>query len=148
MAPLFFIRGVIDMDYIDLMQGKYYQLECGKYYKKIPKAFETVSETAQDPDTVGVPFDYETLDPTEWHYKQLLQNLIDKQAASVTIKTKTALEWRDNGYISTMDGRLYSIISVTEDVRAASREARSLFAVPVGTEYIIRLVEIDNPWEI
>ena len=48
------------MDYIDLMQGKYYQLECGKYYKKLPQVTQA---DRQDPDTVGIPFDYETLDP-------------------------------------------------------------------------------------
>ena len=133
------------MDYIDLMRGKFYQLECGKYYIKLPTSSQT---ERQDPDTVGIPFDYETLDPTEWHYKQLLQNLIDAQAATATIKTTDRLEWRNNGYIVAMDGRLYRIISVTEDVRAASREARALFAVPVGTEYVIRLVEIDNPWGV
>jgi hypothetical protein len=103
-------------------------------------------DTVQDPETVGIPFDYETLDPTEWHYKQLLQNLIDTEAASVTIKTKTALDWRNNGFIVTMDGRLYRIISVTEDIRATSVEARAIFAVPVGTVYLLRLIEIDNPW--
>jgi hypothetical protein len=136
------------MDYLDLMQGKYFQLQCGKYYKKIPAAQIPSNDTIQDPDTVGVPFDYETLDPTEWHYKQLLQNLIEAQAATVTIKTKARLDWRNNGFISAMDGHLYKIISVTEDVRSATHEARALFAVPVGAEYVIRLVEIDNPWGI
>lgn len=136
------------MDYLDLMQGKFYQLETGKYYKKLPTARVPEKTIRQDPDTVGIPFDYETLDPTEWHYKQLLQNIIDAQGATVTIKTKSALEWRNNGYIVAMSGTLYRIISVTEDVRAASAEARALFAVPVGTDYVIRLVEVDNPWGI
>lgn len=137
------------MDYLDLMQGKYFQLQSGKYYKRLPTAVMPAAESApQDPDTVGIPFDYETLDPTEWHYKQLLQNIIDAQGATLTIKTKSALDWRNNGYIAAMSGNLYRIISVTEDVRAASSEARALFAVPVGTEFVIRLVEIDNPWGI
>ena len=66
----------------------------------------------------------------------------------MTIKTKEHLEWRNNGYILTMDGRLCRIISVTEDVRAASLEARAMFAIPIGTEFVIRLVEVDNPWGI
>ena len=136
------------MDYLDLMQGKFYQLETGKYYKKLPTAKVPGDSTVQDPDTVGIPFDYETLDPTEWHYKQLLSNIIDAQGATVTIKTKSALEWRNNGYIVAMSGNLYRIISVTEDVRAASPEARALFAIPVGTDFVIRLVEVDNPWGI
>ena len=136
------------MDYLDLMQGKFYQLETGKYYKRLPKATTPGSGEMQDPDTVGIPFDYETLDPTEWHYKQLLQNIIDAQGATVTIKTKSALEWRNNGYIVAMSGNLYRIISVTEDVRAATPEARALFAMPVGTDFVIRLIEVDNPWGV
>lgn len=133
------------MDYLDIIQGRYYQTQGAKYYRQLP-----IPETgaAQSPEAIPQPFEYEAVDPTEWHYRQLLQNLIDKEAATYTIKTKTRLVWRVGGYVVTMSGRLYKIISVTEDVSATSRQARRLFAVPVGTEYVIRLSEIENPWGI
>ena len=133
------------MDYLDIAQGRYFQTQAARYYRVLPTPqAKDVPSHEQDPQ----PFEYEALDPTEWHYRQLLQNLIDKEAASFTIKTKTRLLWRVGAQIVTMDGRLYKIISVTEDVSASSRQARRMFAVPLGTEYVLRLVEVENPWGV
>lgn len=102
----------------------------------------------QHGDNPGIDFDFEFVDPTQWRYKQLLQNLTDDNMASATIKTNTPLEYKPKSYIMLDNGRLCQMLSITEDTNAASREAALLFPVPVGTEYVIRLIEIENPWGI
>jgi hypothetical protein len=96
----------------------------------------------------GVDVDYEYVDPTEWHYKTLLSNLTETEAASATIKTTEPLKYNPRAFFLLDNGRLCQMLSVTEDTAAAQREAARLMPVPIGTEYVIRLLEIENPWGI
>lgn len=137
------------MDYLDLMLGKYYQTMTGKYFEDIPIGHTLRTEDgAADSRSVGIPFDYETVNPAEWHYKNLLSNLVEKEAATLTVKTREAIGFRVGSYVLTMDGRLCEITSVTEDVRGAGIEAMRLMPLPLGTEYILRLTERENPFGI
>ena len=102
----------------------------------------------QQGDNPGMYFDYEFVDPTSWPYKQIIPNLSDDVYATATIKTKDALGFKDRSFVMLDNGRLCQIVSIIEDTRAAEREAVALFPVPVGTEYILRLVEISNDWGI
>lgn len=136
------------MDYLDIMQGRYFSTLTGKYYEELPVG--GLVEKGKNPNTraVGVPMDYETVDPTEWRYRNLITNLVEKEAATLTIKTREALGYKVGSFIITMDGRLCEITSVIQDVRSAQKEALRIFPAPFGTEYIIRLTERDNPWGI
>ena len=137
------------MDLLDILKGKYYQTHTGRYFSKLPEPIMLITSVDDLYDlSEGIDLDYEYVDPTSYRYKTLLNNLNDNETASATIKTKTELPYRVNGYIALDNGRLCSIISVTEDVSAAPREAARLMPIPQGTEYVIRLLEVDNPWEV
>lgn len=133
------------MDVLDIFQGRYYQLNPANYYDTLP----VPQLIAQDPSEIPVPepIDFEWVDTREWQYRALIGNLIDRDSANATIKTRDAIDYKVGGYI-TINGRLYTISSVTEDVSASSREARAIMMLPLGTEYVLRLVEIENPWGI
>lgn len=125
------------MDFLDICEGRYYQTYSGRYYQALPYL---------DPDAPpAIFFDYEYIDLDSRAYRHIVQNITDDKAADVSIKTRAQLNFRANQYISLEDGRLFAILSVAIDRASASREAARLFPLPMHSEFIIRLVEVDNP---
>ena len=129
------------MDFLDIMQGRLFNTYAGKYYDKIPDA-EFDANVSQD---AAMHFDYEYVDVTSKTYKHLTSNLTESESTATAIKTSEQLAWRVGGFVILTDGRLCTIISVTEDRTNSSQEAGRLFAIPLGTEYILRLTEYENP---
>ena len=141
------------MDFLDICMGKYFQTHTGRFFKSLPNNSFINPESDSDKlyeieSTDAIDVDYEYVDPTEWHYKNLLGNLTESKAANATIKTKEQIPYNPRSYFLLDDGRLCLITSVTQDTQAAQREAARLFPVPLGTEYVLRLTEIENPWEL
>ena len=133
------------MDLLDVMTGRFFQTFSGRYYPKLPPAgaVKTLSDASDVVDARY--FDYEVIDPETYNYRQLLQNLIDKDGAELTIKTGAANDYRIGGYVALSNGNLYTILSITRDVRAASKQAAEFMPIPIGTEYILRLASYVNP---
>jgi hypothetical protein len=123
------------MDLLDLQTGKYFKTFTGSYYERYP-------ETQND---AGVPFDYEFVDTTEWHYQKLLTNLVVNGVATATIKTNNPQRYRDNAFVVLQDGRMYVIIQVIQDTHSANKEAYRVLTDVAGIDYVLRLSEVDNP---
>ncbi len=135
------------MDFLDVLNGRYDKTHTGRYFERLPEAISyPTSITELYGLAVGEDVDYEFIDPTEWRYKTLLGNLKEARSATTTIKTRDVKEYKNNAYILLDTGRLCEIISVIEDVSSATSEAARLFPIPIGTEYVLRLVEVENPW--
>ncbi len=137
------------MDLLDILKGKFYTTHFGKYYHYLPAPVIPTNT----PDVIydlEAPFlfDYEYVDPTAWSYKQLIGNLVEKDGANCTIKTTDALNFKTGGYVITQDGKLYQVTSITRDEKTANKEAARLSIIPLNTEYVLRLQEIENPWEL
>ena len=138
------------MDFLDICRGKFFQTHTGRFYEHLPTILSDGVKDTEDLYRIvsGIDVDYEYVDPTEWHYKTLLSNLTETKAASATIKTTEPLKYNPRAFFLLDNGRLCQMLSVTEDTAAAQREAARLMPVPIGTEYVIRLLEIENPWGI
>ena len=135
------------MDFLDILEGRYYKTHTGRYFERLPGTVTYPTSIEQIYNLVeGQDFDYDIVDPAAWRYKQIIGNLEDSTAADATIKSCEALEWKVKGYVVLDTGRLMLITQVIEDVGAAQREAARLMPIPVGTEYVLRLVEVENPW--
>ena len=130
---------------LTIMQGRAFRTLRGNYYTTPPPATvaTTVAELMEQTEAQG--FSYEILDPELREYRNLLRNLIDDTGADLTIKTNTPLNWKVGAFVVLSDGEMYCITSYTEDKRAASREAARLLPIPPATDYILRLVEYQNP---
>lgn len=127
------------IDLLTIFDGRYFQTETGTYYEEFP----------QTPDTVGVPFDYEHINPQEKRYQMLFGNVSNNEGIITAIKTKDPLKWNiDTGYIALQDGTFYSIESVMKDYQSANKEAFRLLADVAGVEYVIRLVSQSNPFNL
>lgn len=137
------------LDLMDFEQGRAEQTLDGKYFRELPEGFYAPENASQlDDMTGGAPMPYEMVDPTSYRYKSLLGNLMDRDGATLTIKTRLRLDYRSESYISAFDGRLYQITAIVDDVNASSAQARRILPLPYYTEYILRLVEVDNPRRI
>lgn len=133
------------MDFLDVITGKFFQTFSGHYYPSLPVSQLITTQAEADAVVDARHFDYEVIDPEAHNYRHLLQNLIDKDGAELTIKTTAAHDWRIGGYVTLQDGKMYTVLSMTRDTRAASKQAAELMPIPVGTEYIIRLISYVNP---
>ena len=125
------------MDFIDIQEGRFNQTYTGKYYALIPYLVEKAPP--------AVLFDYEYVDKETRAYKHILQNVTDDEAADLTIKTREQIPFKARQHVSLEDGRLFAIISVGIDRSSASKEAARLSPLPLGSDIILRLVEVENP---
>lgn len=125
------------MDVLDMLIPHQNEVCTGTYYTRLPNT----------PDDNGIPFSYENVDTTEWHYQQLFANVPVKDATSAAVKTREDYKWRVGGYIATQDGRFYTIIAVQQDYKSVASEQafRTLSTVP-GVDFVIRMTEKENPW--
>jgi hypothetical protein len=123
-------------DILDVLIPHRDEVFSGTYYAQLPNT----------PSATSATFDYNTVDPTEWHYQALFSQVMVAQSTSAAIKTKADLKWRVGGYIVTQDGRFYEIISVQQDYAAASKQAFRYLSVVSGVDFVIRLSEKENPW--
>lgn len=123
-------------DLLDIFAGKFNNTFTGSYYEKMPDS----------PDITGVAFDYEHIDPNEWHYQRMFSNVTANQAASTAIKTNDNLNFKAGAFMALQNGKFYEIVSVQEDYQSAEKEVFRYLAIAPGVDFVIRLIEKDNPW--
>lgn len=109
----------------------------------------TYYPTQQD---VGVPFDYEIIDGKTVDF-DTIRNLGVSQFSTTTIKTTDPF-WNEveklskKGYVALQTGGLYEISQIREEMGRTSKQALRTQTIPLGVEYVIRLVEVDNPYNL
>lgn len=48
----------------------------------------------------------------------------------------------------TAEGTLFAITQAAKDFQSASKQALRLLGTPLGTEYVLRLVNVENAWGV
>lgn len=125
------------MDYLDIINPKTKFTASAKYY----------SEPQDGPETGGSSFNYEYVNPFSNTYRRLFSN-IQSSAGEVTIRTNSQLNFEVNGIVVIQNGKAFKIIQVERDYQSAPKQSLRLFGTPVGTQYVLRLVFVPNPWGI
>lgn len=126
------------IDLLTILQGRYNNTLLGTYYP-----------TQQDP---GVPFDYETIDPNVVDF-DTLQNLGVSKFSTTAIKSNDPF-WVDvmhlnqKGYVALQTGGLFEITQIREDLGKVSKQAYRTQVIPLNVDFAIRLVEVDNPFNL
>ena len=54
----------------------------------------------------------------------------------------------NKSYVKLPDGRLFNIVQVETDYLAAAKQSLRLLGVPIGTQIVLRLIPVDNPWQV
>ncbi len=127
------------MDWLDIAHPSPQFTAHAKYYE----------QTIDDPSIGGQPFRYENVDPFSHTYRRLFGNIQSTDNEGETaIRTNDRLPFHRGSYVILPDGRAFQIIQMMKDVQKASKQALRFFPTPVATEYVIRMVQVENPWEV
>ena len=125
-------------DLLDILHGRQKFVFTGSYYSILPNALE--DEHAL--------FDYEHIDPAEWHYQKLLGNVINSDGATTTIKSNDDMNWKIDKYVVLQDMKLYKIVNIMKEYTSSNKEVFRFLKDAPEINYVIRLQEMDNPWEL
>ena len=126
------------MGLTDVLKLHFEERLSATYYPSIPETPQTVNEL----------FHYDIVNESDRQYAKLLDN-IKTEATIMTIKTDDKVEFKTTGYIATQDGLFWQIQGVIKNLKHENtQEALRFLKETVQTSYIIRLVEVDNPWEL
>lgn len=106
------------------------------------------SERPTSKDSEGAYFDYEMVDPTEWHYQKLFGNILNNDGATTTIRSNDDMGWKIGQYVALQDDGLYKVVSALKDYQSANKEVFRLLKDAPQIDFVIRLIEADNPWGV
>ncbi len=127
-----------DYGILNFLSIKVEEVLTATYYPRIP-------ETPQDS---GVEFQYDIVDEKDKAYSTLLNNLQTDNGTSA-IKTNDMCGFKVNGYVATQDGSFWQITNVSKHlVKPNTKQALRLMKETAETEYLLRLIEVDNPLEL
>ena len=125
-------------DILDVFNPKQRFTLTGKYYAERPDC----------PDVGGEEFNYEYVNPYSRTWRTLFAN-IQAGVGETAIRTDDQLEFKEGkGMVILQDGTAYLIEQRMTDYQSAPKQAFRVLPCPVGTEYVLRLTVIDNPWEL
>lgn len=125
-------------DAMDIMNPRARFTASASYYAEFP----------EDRDTGARQFNYEYVDPLSKTYRRLYGNIQSFDAGEAAIRTDDQLDYKVNGIVITQDGQAFKIVQVAKDYQAVPKQTLRLFGTPVSVTYVLRMITIDNPWEI
>ncbi len=127
------------MGYLKFMTDRSEEVLKGTYYKVIP----------QKPTDEGSRFTYQIVDQSDKTYSKMLDGL-EAPLKTMTIRSDDRqCGFEIKGYIVSQDGQLWQISGVIEapanenTMQALRRHVRT-----IQSRYIMRLIGVENPWEI
>lgn len=124
-------------DMLDVLNPKTRFTASASYYEK----------PMNGPEEGVKQFNYEYVNPYSNTYRRLFSN-IQTVAGEVAIRTDDQLNYRVDGIVVTQDGHMFKIIQVEKDYQAANKQVMRILGTPVSTEYVLRLINADNPWGV
>lgn len=104
------------------------------------------TERPDSADEGGMAFNYEYVEPSSRSYRRLFGTMQTFDADEIAIRSNDILPWDAEKYFMTADGALYRVLQALKDYTDAPKQAMRLLGTPIGTQYVIRGVRIDNPW--
>ncbi len=129
-------------DYLDIANPQGEFTAEARYYRTCPISPEDGAEL----------FNYEYVDPRSSAYARAFGN-IQITSENTSIRTNTQLSFPNKndgelGFVMLSDGGFYAVLQVGKDYGKANKQVLRLFPTPVSTQYLLRLVAIDNPWGV
>ena len=124
------------MDFLNFFTNKEQEVLKGTYYSRQPKK----------PTDEGVPFNYDIVNESDRSYAKLLDSL-ESDRTYQTISTNDIPNLEIGGYVTTQEGGLWVIINFVSHLAVQdNKQALRFVKKTVATEYVVRLMQVDNPW--
>ena len=117
-----------------------------------PRKQFTATATYWDdrPDSVqdggGKQFSFEYINPYSRTFKVAFGAMQVLHEGETAIRTNDDVGMRIGGFIMLQDGRLYNVLEVATDFQTANKQALRFLGVPLGTQYVVRMVSVQNDW--
>lgn len=128
------------MDLLDILNPTRSKFSfTGSYY-------DTIDQT--DPKRGAISIDYKFENPHSTTYKMLFSNVQDFDSTSTAIRTNTSANFKTGSTIVLQDGEAYAIADIAKDYNTAPQQVFRILNASAGIEYVLRLVKIENPWEL
>ena len=125
-------------DALDILNPRSRFTATATYYKEMPESA----------DIGGISFPYEDVDPASHDFRRLFGNFQSFVAGEIAIRTNARLPFKANQRVVLPSGEMYIISGVQTDRSRAPKQAMRFAGVPVGVEYVLRMVNVPNPWGI
>lgn len=126
------------MDFLDMINPRDDFFFTGFYYERMPKTQDDGREV----------FNYRHINPYSRTFAMMM-SAVQNDEQVTAIKTHDDLKWRTKGYVSTQNGQMWIIDQVIMDEQIPGYEQSArITKTPASTEYILRLVRVENPWGI
>ena len=123
-------------DFLSLLTVKSEETLKGTYYARRPLS----------PEDAGVSFAYDILNEPRSSYANILGTL-NTVTSTQTIKTNDLCGFKVKGYCATQDGGFWQIEEIEKRiVSKKSKQALRITKNTIETEYVLRMIEVDNPW--
>ena len=108
----------------------------------------TGSYYAENPENGGGAdkFKYEYISPRTSTFRRLFGNIQAFSAGEIAIRTRDRLKYEVGAYVVTADGETYTITDIHKDFSTAPRQALRVVGLPVGVQYVLRMIPYANPW--
>jgi len=127
------------MDWLDLANPKARFTATALYFP----------QEVDNPSDGGQRFTYEYVDPLSYTYRRLFGNIQSTEGdGELTIRTETCLPYKQGAFVKTQDGKFFQIIQMQIDYATANKQAMRILPIPVSVQYVIRMVEVPDPWGI
>jgi hypothetical protein len=126
------------MGYLRFMSDSSDEVLSGEYFSMMPKL----------PTIAGVKFHYDIMNDNDSSYSKLLDT-ITAPLKTMTLKTNDNCGFKVNGYVKGQDGGLWQVTGVIETlVNSNNKQALRRRKTTIQTVYIVRLIGVENPWDI
>lgn len=125
-------------DVLDLLRGQSDYPFSGRYYAKLPSGYSNEH----------IPFEYDVVTNAERHYQKLFSNIVNSDGRTMTIRTCGDIGYRIGEYVALQDGFLYKITEIQINYERMNKQAFRFFDAVPGQEMVLRVMQVDNPWEI
>lgn len=109
----------------------------GSYYE---------SKQEEDLKEGGLRFRYKHEDPNTATYRKLFSNVLVAKSNDAAVRTNTQIDFKVNSFVVLQDGKAYTIAEMIKDYNSAPQEVFRITNHSPAIEYVLRLVEYDNPW--
>lgn len=125
-------------DLLNLLIEQKDEVLTGSYYAKL----------LSTPNEGAVKFQYDVVDESDKAYTTIIDTVQTTRAVQ-TIKTNDPCGFEIKSHIVTQDGAFWQITGIITRLKSdKTKHALRFFKQTPETVYLIRLIEVDNPWEL
>ena len=133
------------MSVLDFLKESDDEFMTGYYYDFKPDPRHTYAQQLQEGRW---EFKYSKVSGQERRFNTV-QSHVRADSERYTIQTCDNVGFKIGGYVSTQNGKLWKIEDFVKDEQTdGNEEVLLLFKESVKTEYVLRLIKVENPWGI